>query len=188
ILYVSSIEPHLAEVSNLNFPEFKRAGQNNAASDAIRLPLDSESCPFSLRQTLSQIADAGRINFENQGVVVFDDSSLDPDRLPHMLEKRRLGKRLPARVHQLKHGGLTAEVIRGKQNRNASAETTRSAVAVYFAAARVHNTEVAFAVHDFPVQLKNSKHLFGCRTRFRRSGHRHRALGHFDHRLAASIT
>jgi len=71
ILYVSSIEPHLAEVSNLNFPEFKRARQNNAASDAIRLPLDSENCRFSLRQTLPQLAAAGRVNFENQGIAVF---------------------------------------------------------------------------------------------------------------------
>src|ERR1700745_1411294 len=84
ILYVSSIEPHLAEVSNLNFPEFKRAGQNNDASDAKRQALDSESRPFSHRQTLTQLADAGRINFENQGISVFHDSSLDPDRLTHV--------------------------------------------------------------------------------------------------------
>src|SRR5262249_15972401 len=111
--------------------------------------------------------DAGRINFENQGVAVFDDISLDPDRLPRMIEKGRLRKRLLVRVRQLKYRRLTPEVVRGKQNRNASAETTRGAVSVYFTAARVHNPEVAFAVYDFPVQLKNSKHLFGCRRRFR---------------------
>src|ERR1700746_455259 len=133
------------------FPELKRAGQNTVESDAKRQALDSESCPFSPRQTLSQLDDAGRINFENQGIPVFHDSSLDPDRLPHVIEKRRLWKRLLVRIGPFKDRGLAAEIVRGKQDWTSSAETTRSAVAVYFTAARVHDTEVTFAVHDFPV-------------------------------------
>src|SRR5258707_311251 len=108
---------------------------------------------------LPQQGDAGRVNFENQGITVFHNSSLETDRLPHMIEKGRLPKRLLVQVRQLKYRGLPAKVVRGKQNGNASAETTRSAVAVYLATARVHNTEVAFAVHDFPTQFENSKCL-----------------------------
>src|SRR6266481_4298844 len=114
---------------------------------------------------LPQLGDAGRVNFENQNITVFHNSSLETDRLPHVIEKGRFRKRLLVRVRQLKYRRLPAKVVRGKQNGNASTETTRSAVAVYFAATRVHNTEVAFAVHDFPVQLKNSKHPFGCGNR-----------------------
>src|ERR1043166_450945 len=116
---------------------------------------------------LPQLGDAGRVNFEYQGITVFHNSSLETHRLPHMIEKGRLRKRFLVRVGQLKHPGLATEIVRGKQNGNASAETTRGAVAVYFAAARVHNAEVAFAVHDFPVQLKDSKGLCGCGKRLR---------------------
>src|SRR4030095_10114300 len=146
-----------------------QTGQNNAASDASRPPLDSESYRRLFCQMLPQLGDAGRVTFENQGITVFHNSSLETHRLPHMIEKGRLRKRFLVRVGQLKHRGLTAEVVRSKQNRNASAETTRGTVAVYFTAARVHNTEVAFPIHDFPAQLERSKHLCGSGTLFRSS-------------------
>src|SRR6266576_3972790 len=116
---------------------------------------------------LPQRGDADRVNFENQGIPVFYNSSLYTNRLPHAIEKGHLRQRLLVRVCQLKHRGLAAEVVRGKQKGNASAETPRSAVAVHFAAARIHDIEVAFAVHDFTTELENSKCLGRCGQRLR---------------------
>src|SRR4029434_3650985 len=106
---------------------------------------------------LPQLGDTGRVNREDQGITVFEDGSFQPDRLPHVIEKGRLRKWLLVRIRQLKHRGVAAEIVRGKQNWDASAETAHSAVPVHFAAARIHDTEVAFAVHDFPIQLEISK-------------------------------
>src|SRR5438046_9501359 len=92
---------------------------------------------------LPQRGDADRVNFENQGIPVFYNSSLYTNRLPHAIEKGHLRQRLLVRVCQLKHRGLAEEVVRGKQKGNASAETTSSAVTEHIDSDRLAESQVA---------------------------------------------
>ena len=88
---------------------------------------------------LAQHGDRGRVGFEDQNISLLHCRALDAERLSHAIEECRRWKRLAIGIRQLEYRGSAAEVVRGEQRRNASAEAERSAVTVDFAAARIHD-------------------------------------------------
>ena len=64
-------------------------------------------------------------------------------------------------IRQQQRHGLAVGITHQKRRRNSATDAAHRAIAMDFAVARVHHSEVALAVHDFSGQLDRAQ-VDGC--------------------------